>query len=272
MMEALRNLCVRPEPRAATPLRRDIDPDGEPPSPFACPLDSFRHGGVVADRGNCVRQTFAGADRHIIPYGVEDAMLTGDCEIAEARAEDIGGVLDLQERNQRGWGGRLSARLTPEWLEAAVADIPVVVAKKERRVVSYPISALLGAYAGVPVVAALRARLPSREEAPRRPPARVLLVHGSSFRHGLSPLHRPRTAEDRRRAREAWRRGAASSGGRNFARDPAPPGRGRREAELEPCHPGTLRLPPEPKSERVRHRLGRQRKSQRRGTHPGRTG
>ncbi len=38
-------------------------------------------------------------------------MPTEDCEIALATAEDIAGILDLQERNQPEWGGALSARL-----------------------------------------------------------------------------------------------------------------------------------------------------------------
>jgi hypothetical protein len=33
------------------------------------------------------------------------------CEIAQATAEDIDGILDLQERNQPERGGTLSARL-----------------------------------------------------------------------------------------------------------------------------------------------------------------
>ena len=82
-------------------------------------------------------------------------MLTGDCEIALAAAEDIAGILDLQKRNQPERGGTLSARLPQEWLEAAVADMPVIVAKKEGRVVGYLISASRDAYAGVPVVAAM---------------------------------------------------------------------------------------------------------------------
>ncbi len=82
-------------------------------------------------------------------------MLTGDCEIAQARAGDIGGILDLQGRNQPERGGTLSARLPREWLEATVADMPVIVARKGGRVVGYLISASREAYAGVPVVAAM---------------------------------------------------------------------------------------------------------------------
>src|SRR3712207_1011152 len=82
-------------------------------------------------------------------------MLTEDCEIALAAAEDIAGILDLQERNQPERGGTLSARLPRTWLEAAVADMPVIVARRDGRVVGYLISASRQAYAGVPVVAAM---------------------------------------------------------------------------------------------------------------------
>ena len=82
-------------------------------------------------------------------------MLTGDCEVVRATPEDIGGILDLQKRNQPESGGTLSARLPREWLEAAVADMPVTVAPRNGRVVGYLISASRKAYAGVPVVAAM---------------------------------------------------------------------------------------------------------------------
>jgi hypothetical protein len=82
-------------------------------------------------------------------------MPVNNYEGVQATPEDIGGILDLQERNQPERGGTLSARLPREWLEAAVADMPVIVAKKEWRVVGYLISASRDAYAGVPVVAAM---------------------------------------------------------------------------------------------------------------------
>ncbi len=82
-------------------------------------------------------------------------MEVDDHEIVQAMAEDIGGILGLQGRNQPQRGGTLSARLPQDWLEAAVADMPVIVAKKEGRVVGCLISASREAYAGVPVVTAM---------------------------------------------------------------------------------------------------------------------
>jgi hypothetical protein len=78
-----------------------------------------------------------------------------EIEIAQATAEDIGGILDLQERNQPERGGTLSARLSRAWLGAAVTDMPVIVARRDGRVVGYLISASREAYAGVPVVKAM---------------------------------------------------------------------------------------------------------------------
>ena len=62
-------------------------------------------------------------------------MATDDHEITLAMADDIDGILDLQERNQPERGGTLSARLPREWLERAVADMPVIVARRNGRVV-----------------------------------------------------------------------------------------------------------------------------------------
>ena len=52
-------------------------------------------------------------------------MVFNRCEIVQATAEDIDGIIDLQERNQPERGGALSARLPREWLETAVAAMPV---------------------------------------------------------------------------------------------------------------------------------------------------
>ena len=105
-------------------------------------------------------------------------MVIDDHEVAHATAQDIDGILDLQERNLPHRGGTLSARLPREWLEAAVADMPVIVAKKDRHVVGYLISASRQAYAGVPVVAAmLRAydAAPSTSSAAPQPPKPITM-------------------------------------------------------------------------------------------------
>ena len=82
-------------------------------------------------------------------------MAIGGCKIAQATAQDTDGILDLQERNLPHWGGTPSARLPREWLERVVADMPVIVARRNGRMVGHLISAPRQAYAGVPVVAAM---------------------------------------------------------------------------------------------------------------------
>jgi L-amino acid N-acyltransferase YncA len=81
--------------------------------------------------------------------------MTAGCEIVLARQGDIDGILDLQERNLPQSGGMLSARLPRAWFEAAIMAMPVVVARRDGRVVGYLASAPLAAGAGVPVIEAM---------------------------------------------------------------------------------------------------------------------
>ena len=57
-------------------------------------------------------------------------MASFDYEIALATRADIAGILDLQAQNLREQGGTLSVRFSREWFEAALADMPVIVARK----------------------------------------------------------------------------------------------------------------------------------------------
>ena len=56
-------------------------------------------------------------------------MAGSDYEIALATRDDIAGMLDLQEQNLRERGGKLSVRFTRQWFEAALGDMPVLVAR-----------------------------------------------------------------------------------------------------------------------------------------------
>jgi len=86
-----------------------------------------------------------------------------DYEIALATADDIAGILDLQERNLQERGGMLLVRFSYEWFKAALSDMPIIVARRAGRVVGYlvsssltsqghspPIQAMLKAYPGAP--------------------------------------------------------------------------------------------------------------------------
>ncbi len=83
--------------------------------------------------------------------------MTTGYEIALAAEGDIEGMLDLQDRNQPERGGTLSARFSRRWFETALAAMPVVVARREGKVVGYLVSSPLAAFADVPVVQAMLA-------------------------------------------------------------------------------------------------------------------
>ncbi len=78
-----------------------------------------------------------------------------ECEIAAATRDDIPGILDLQQRNLRSNGGALSVPFSCEWFEAAIADMPIIVARREGRVVGYVVSTPLTAQAHNPIIRAM---------------------------------------------------------------------------------------------------------------------
>jgi L-amino acid N-acyltransferase YncA len=78
-----------------------------------------------------------------------------DCEITLATLDDIPGILDLQGRNMRSSGGALSVPFSRAWFEAAINDMPIIVARSEGRVVGYVVSTPLTAQAHDPIVQAM---------------------------------------------------------------------------------------------------------------------
>jgi hypothetical protein len=58
-------------------------------------------------------------------------------EIALATRGDIKGILDLQDQNLLGQGGLLSVRLPGAFIEAALDDLPQIVARRDGKVVAY---------------------------------------------------------------------------------------------------------------------------------------
>ena len=76
-------------------------------------------------------------------------------ELSTAAPSDIDGILALQEENQPEHGGLLSAQLPRAWFEAALNDLPVIVARRSERVVGYLVTASREATQNVPVIAAM---------------------------------------------------------------------------------------------------------------------
>ena len=79
-------------------------------------------------------------------------MTTAGIEIALATADDIAGILDLQERNLRKNGGALSVPLRREWLDDAVGKMPIVVARRRRQIVGYVVSSSLKDQSADPIL------------------------------------------------------------------------------------------------------------------------
>ena len=88
-----------------------------------------------------------------------------DHEITLATIDDIDAILNLQERNLPDRGGTLSARFSHAWFKAAIAAMPVIVARRAGRVVGYLVSSPLAAQAEVPVVQAMLHAYPGASDA-----------------------------------------------------------------------------------------------------------
>jgi predicted GNAT superfamily acetyltransferase len=88
--------------------------------------------------------------------------MIADYEIAVAIASDITGIIALQDANQPDRGGILSVRFPHEWIQAAIANEAIVVARRDGRIAGYVVSGELSAQAHVPVVQTMvRAYLPA---------------------------------------------------------------------------------------------------------------
>jgi L-amino acid N-acyltransferase YncA len=81
--------------------------------------------------------------------------MTAVTEIALAARDDIPAILDLQERNLPSRGGTLSVPISREWFEAAISDMPIVVARRDGRLVGYVVSSPLAANAHSPILRAM---------------------------------------------------------------------------------------------------------------------
>ena len=75
-----------------------------------------------------------------------------DYETGLATSADIEAILNLQDRNLPHRGGTLSARFPKEWFAAAIAAMPVIVARHAGRVVGYLVSSPIEANADVAIV------------------------------------------------------------------------------------------------------------------------
>lgn len=75
--------------------------------------------------------------------------------ISLAVRDDVPGIIDLQERNQRSRGGALSVAFSREWFETVILDMPIIVARRDGLVVGYLVSGPFSAQAHNPILAAM---------------------------------------------------------------------------------------------------------------------
>ncbi len=76
-------------------------------------------------------------------------------EIGLARPFDIQGMIDLQGQNLPARNGKLSVEFTRKVFEAAMADMPVIVARRECCVIGYVLSSSLAANMHIPIIQAM---------------------------------------------------------------------------------------------------------------------
>jgi hypothetical protein len=86
-------------------------------------------------------------------------------EIALATRDDIAGILDLQERNLLARGGLLSVRLPGAFIEAALDDLPQIIARRDGKVVAYLLAGSRGVHAQTPIIQAMFRAYPGSHDA-----------------------------------------------------------------------------------------------------------
>lgn len=92
-------------------------------------------------------------------------MAGSDYGIARATRGDIPDILALQEENLPDRGGALSVRLPSQWFEAALADMPLIVARKDERLAGYLVASSVASQAHIPVIQGMLRAYPAARDA-----------------------------------------------------------------------------------------------------------
>jgi GNAT superfamily N-acetyltransferase len=82
-------------------------------------------------------------------------------EITVATSDDIAGIVTLQDSNVIDRGGGLSVRQTADWFERTMLEMPIVVARREGRLVGYVLATSLAAKSHVAIVQAMLRSFPA---------------------------------------------------------------------------------------------------------------
>ena len=89
------------------------------------------------------------------------AMIKTMAEIGLATPGDVAGMLDLQNQNLTSQGGTLSVAFSRHWFESAIADMPVIVARKEDRIIGYVLSSRFATQTHLSIVRAMLSAYPA---------------------------------------------------------------------------------------------------------------
>jgi hypothetical protein len=106
-----------------------------------------------------------------------------DHGIARASRNDIPEILALQEDNLPDRGGALSVRFPSQWFEAALEDMPLIVARKGGCLVGYLLASSVASQVHVPAVQGMLRAYPAATDAYIYGP--ICVVAGARRRGGL---------------------------------------------------------------------------------------
>jgi len=81
--------------------------------------------------------------------------------ISVAESDDVPEILVLQSENQISRGGALSVEFPAQWFEAAITDLPIVVARRDGRLVGYLVSSSQAATQHLPLPQAKQRAYPA---------------------------------------------------------------------------------------------------------------
>ena len=92
-------------------------------------------------------------------------MIETGVEIGQATEADLEGILELQDANQIADGGSLSARLPRSQIIAMMSVMPLLVTRRNGRVVGFLMTSTSAMNADIPIIRAMLAAYPGADDA-----------------------------------------------------------------------------------------------------------
>ncbi len=92
-------------------------------------------------------------------------MTTGEVEVGRATESDLDGIVELQAANQPDRGGMLSASLSRSRIAEMIREMPLIVARRDGRIVGFLMTGSRAMAAEVPIVNAMLAVYPGASDA-----------------------------------------------------------------------------------------------------------